>query len=744
MARSVTQPRYKRQKLSILLLSFLGLVYSAVGQTEGPVKHAILVGVTDYPHLDESLSLSGSENDVELVHTVLLESGFAPNNIQLLTANSATQPSRAAIYQAFAKLKQTLQKNRADQQFVYVHFSGHGSQQPAKNDASELDGFDEIFLPMDVTDWNFETNAVNNAITDNEVGDLIQSLRETGAFVWVMFDACHSGTMTRSISQDVTHRKLDRCALGMPDCDLPITASEPVDFDIEPEAALSSRGESEIGNESAEQGGMVAFYAAQSNETTPELYFPVGERKDEKHGLFTYLTMQALSETPRLTYRQLAQRVIQKYNSYPWFESRPLFEGDGMDTYVFGEQQQTVQQWALSKDEYQIRISAGLLHGLSTGSVLALFAKPGDDDEKVVGYLEVTDAIRTASELQPVEFAGMAKLAAEQIPHGAYVRLAVSRTNLELAVAIHPASEQVQELIKALADNPLLSGEVSPVEQADVVLALKSKRLWVLDPGQALPCALQTQDQLDTNYKSPNSGDQSQKAKPALELCLASQASARLVYLDVAPNAPLEGVVAQSLQRVARVYGMMRLAGQINSYNDRLVASLDIVRSGSGETLSTSGDVIPTVYNGDSIGLSFVNQSYSASDVSLFFIGSDYSITQIYPAMGESSRVLPRGKLNQTLGSVTTTTIGREYLVLVANEVDDDTAVSDNSFLQQSGLSSVLSNEVTQRLVKEASPIEQLWDRSVHSGQTEISTRSFNDREKKSGTLKVFSWKTSL
>jgi hypothetical protein len=55
LARSVTPPRYKRQKLSILLLSFLGLVYSAVGQTEGPVKHAILVGVTDYPHLDESL-----------------------------------------------------------------------------------------------------------------------------------------------------------------------------------------------------------------------------------------------------------------------------------------------------------------------------------------------------------------------------------------------------------------------------------------------------------------------------------------------------------------------------------------------------------------------------------------------------------------------------------------------------------------------------------------------------------------
>ncbi len=726
----------RSQLCAVFWAVLLGIQAEALGAEAD--RYAILVGVTDYPHLDPSLALGGSENDVDLVRQVLLESNFSGANIQLPTSQARSKPTKAGIFEAFARLeKQLRQREAGSEPLVYLHFSGHGAQQPAPQNSSEQDGYDEIFLPMDVKDWDFETKSVTNAITDDEIGELIEGLRATGAFVWVVFDACHSGTMTRSVSQAVSYRKLDRCALGIPNCKQAVASSTGLDFNVQSSDVQAKNSTMNDRGSDSKAGGLVAFYAAQSNETTPELYFPSTDKTDAKHGLFTYLMMQAISESSQLTYRQLAQKVIQKYNSYPWFESRPLFEGTGLDQYVFDQEQETRKQWPISEEEGEIRISAGALHGLDVGAIMAVFKNPNDQDEALLGYLEVTDVIRDAAELAPTAYGSLPAPDVETLKTGFYARVASARTSLRLAVAIHPDSDNqpaLQRALLGLVDNGL-SFKVDDVEAADLVLAQKSDRLWVLDPGQALPCALQTGIELETVYSGGGSG--------ALNQCLADQNRLRYAYLDLESAATLPQVVSSSLQRVVRVRSILRLAGEPNAYNDRLDTRLDITRDGDKQVISTSGDVIPMVFNNDGIQLAFTNRSYSPADVSLFFIGSDYSITQVYPALGESARVLPQDSLNQFLGNVTATTVGREYLVLVANEVGDDTVTSDNSFLQQPGLSTQLGSEVRKRKVGALSPIEQLWDASVTSGQADIRTRSFNQREKKSGTLKVFSWQTA-
>ena len=63
----------------------------------------------------------------------------------------------------------------------------------------EPDGIDEIFLPADVGTWKSFPERVPNAIVDNEIGVWLRAIAAKRAFVWVIFDCCHSGTMTRGI-----------------------------------------------------------------------------------------------------------------------------------------------------------------------------------------------------------------------------------------------------------------------------------------------------------------------------------------------------------------------------------------------------------------------------------------------------------------------------------------------------------------------------------------------------------------
>ena len=62
----------------------------------------------------------------------------------------AEAPTLAAIRGAFAALTAEVQPG----DFVYLHFSGHGTQAPALDPATELDGLDELFLPVDIGPWS--------------------------------------------------------------------------------------------------------------------------------------------------------------------------------------------------------------------------------------------------------------------------------------------------------------------------------------------------------------------------------------------------------------------------------------------------------------------------------------------------------------------------------------------------------------------------------------------------------------
>ena len=166
-------------------------------------RRALLVGVTKYDHLPRDRNLDGPSHDARLMGRLLRERyQFPAEGIVTLTEDEgspARRPTRANIEREFRRLAD--QAREGDQ--VVVLLAGHGARQPESNPPDpaypEPDGIDEIFLPADVSPWKGERERVPNAIVDNEIGAWLRAITAKRAYVWAIFDCCHSGTMTRGI-----------------------------------------------------------------------------------------------------------------------------------------------------------------------------------------------------------------------------------------------------------------------------------------------------------------------------------------------------------------------------------------------------------------------------------------------------------------------------------------------------------------------------------------------------------------
>lgn len=321
----------RHNHLLICLVGLLTLLGTFHADAIAAVRHALLIGVSRYPSLSVDMQLEGPANDVRLIRRLLLERGFQPEHIRVLTEgqDADTPPTRAAILAALQNLSDEVRHG----DFVYLHFSGHGSQQPAlrtRGNNVETDGLDEIFLPQDIGHWDGTIGQVHNAIVDDEFDVLISRLRNRGATVWAVFDSCHSGTLTRGPAKAaIKIRSVHGSILGVP------TGRNLKRW----QAGMGMKGRTadatrQLRPEPLKQdaGGLVAFFAVRSDEETPEVRFQDGKF----YGLFTNTLSQALVEHPGATYRQVAEWVSSRYAAKNWYYN-PLFEGgDLLDMPVFG------------------------------------------------------------------------------------------------------------------------------------------------------------------------------------------------------------------------------------------------------------------------------------------------------------------------------------------------------------------------------------------------------------------------
>lgn len=353
------------------------------------MRYALLVGVTTYDRMLDH-SLEGPANDVLLVKEMLVQRfGFAAENIVTLAEAEGRErrPTRAHIQAAFARLAKRIQAG--DQ--VYIHLSGHGSQQLDLPPLDETDGLDEVFLPADAGPFDADKKIWPNAIIDDELGAWTKTLLDAGAKVTVVVDSCHSGTALRG-KETLRELPIPKIA-GLPTP----KSSEEHAFDLATKAP-----------------GLVALYAAQPDEKAPELP-PSDGSSPRKYGLLTYTLCKLLTQAlAPLTYREVAQRIHAEYVHEGRTNPTPFVEGADAD---IDREFLGLKVWpgrsrlALLKDPAGVwKVSGGSLHGLTKGSVLALYPPPGQANaNKVLGHVRVTQCLLAEAVVAPCAHGGIAE-----------------------------------------------------------------------------------------------------------------------------------------------------------------------------------------------------------------------------------------------------------------------------------------------------------------------------------------------
>ena len=167
-------------------------------------RRALLIGIDDY--WNNISPLSGPVNDVvQMARFLREEMDYEEHEIKTLLDGQAT---RERILES---IKSWLIAGTAPGDEVFMFFSGHGFQQPDGN-GDEDDRYDETLVPVDASVDNAR-KTVHGMISDDEVKSLLDQLE--GRRINVVIDSCHSGTITRDIS-DWKYVKTPRLADGTP------------------------------------------------------------------------------------------------------------------------------------------------------------------------------------------------------------------------------------------------------------------------------------------------------------------------------------------------------------------------------------------------------------------------------------------------------------------------------------------------------------------------------------------------
>lgn len=280
------------------------------GAQEGR-KRALVIAIGDYgtppPHPRTGAPLRpyrplNAGNDVPLVTGALRLQGFAESDIRILRDAEA---DAAGIRDAFRRLAREV--DRGD--VVVVHYSGHGHRMANDNPETdeEVDGYDELLVPYGAHEDFYEGYDGRLHIRDDEVGELLQRLRERAGprgNVTFFIDACYSGTATRG-GDDLPARGVQE-PLGPPAFAAGVAAGGDAEAGSDgtgvelPPAPATRGGEAEL-------APFAVFSAASQRQVAYETYDVDGKTRV---GSLSYALARTLPEAePGTTYRALMAQV---------------------------------------------------------------------------------------------------------------------------------------------------------------------------------------------------------------------------------------------------------------------------------------------------------------------------------------------------------------------------------------------------------------------------------------------------
>jgi hypothetical protein len=159
--------------------------------------HALVIGIDRYRY---GTSLKGAVNDARDIAQALRAIGV--EDLTVLLDEDASKDGIVAAWKAM------MARARPGDRLVLT-YTGHGSREPEHVAGSEDDGLDEVLL---LGGFSESGPGTAERILDNEFYWWLEEAGRRGLEVIFVVDACHSGTLTRTIdgrAEDITFRLAD-------------------------------------------------------------------------------------------------------------------------------------------------------------------------------------------------------------------------------------------------------------------------------------------------------------------------------------------------------------------------------------------------------------------------------------------------------------------------------------------------------------------------------------------------------
>ena len=221
--------------------------------------------------------------------------------------------------------------------------------------------------------------------------------------------------------------------------------------------------------------------------------FPRDSEKGKRHGLLTYTMVKILTEAET---KLMVQRIHADYiASQGRLGPTPLVEGVDRHKEVLGvkefPQRSRLVLRPTGRDTFAL--NAGSLHGLTKGSILAVFAPAGEKgNETRLGHIRITRTKLVESTAEPCKFDGMQPK--KSLPNGSRCQLVqLDYGDLQLKVAFDAAAakdidlemKKWKQLLKDVGEAGKTPFRiVEKVEEADWLIRPNGEEKLVLVPSE--------------------------------------------------------------------------------------------------------------------------------------------------------------------------------------------------------------------------------------------------------------------
>lgn len=690
-------------------------------------RYALLVGVTRYEKLGERYSLDGPASDVALFRSLLVGDRFRFPDANVVTLAESLgrddrRPTLKNIKQQFAELAMKVGKDDE----VVVLLSGHGTQQPEPAQLPngvkrKPTGQRQVFLPADAGKWN--GNTFEGGLLDFDLAGLVKRVTAAGAFVWVIADCCHSGTILRSPDAAERQRLIQPTDLGIPALAFQQARAAPQlgkARGFQPPAPL-------LGDE-ADGDRLVGVYACLPEEVTVEKALPDNAPDAKYHGILTFSLCQELARgggSRRLTYRELVRRIDDRYRSWGRKSPTPLVEGKAQDREVLGIANWQSPPFRLTRNRAggPWQVDGGRLAGLTPGSVLSVYAPEGPTAQPA-GHVRVARADTLTAEVEPCEHAGLPATGA--LPDKGRCDIAyVDYGDLRLGVAVaattvdgKPVTGDEQRRWRTALE--AASGEKGAVFR---LVPEAGKAKWLVSMA------------VDGAYLIPADGVVVVDGKRVSPYFGPYQGEAGVAELK------------ETMRRIARAEQLVGLTGKDDGRIDRpglqpgSAVKLDVEVIGYKHEADKEGQLVPrgaALRPGDLIAVRVHNRTRDRSVYpTILFVDGGYGIDCLYPEEGQVVQLLPPGQSFTTdMLRLKDDTFGVEQVVVIGVR---STAPVDFSGLKQPTIEKARAARVRGHADSLETPLGRLIANALYAdgGTRGLGRAVINDHD-----VARFSWYT--